>query len=39
MQTLVDNVSQLSPKVLADINQLVVETGHEVVKKKPGDAL
>jgi hypothetical protein len=32
-------VSQLSPKVLADINQLVVETGHEVVKKKPGDAL
>jgi hypothetical protein len=35
MQTLVDNVSLLSPEVLAQINQLVVETGHEVVKKKP----
>jgi hypothetical protein len=39
MQTLVDNVSLLSPKVLAEISQLIVETGHEVVKKKPGDAL
>jgi hypothetical protein len=35
MQTLIDNVSLLSPQVLADINQLVVESGHEVVKKKP----
>ncbi len=35
MQTLIDNVSLLTPQVLADINQLVVETGHEVVKKKP----
>jgi len=24
---------------LADINQVIVETGHEVVKKKPGDVL
>jgi hypothetical protein len=39
MQTLVDNVSRLSPKVLAEISQLIVETGHEVLKKKPGDAL
>ena len=39
MQTLVDNVSLLSPTVLAQISQLVVEAGHEVVKKKPGDAL
>jgi len=39
MQTLVDNVSLLSPQVLAQISQLVVETGHEVVKKNPGDAL
>jgi hypothetical protein len=35
MQTLIDNVSLLSPEVLADINQRVVETGHGVVKKKP----
>jgi len=33
MQTLVDNVSLLSPKVLGEISQLIVETGHEVVKK------
>ena len=33
MQTLVDNVSLLTPEVLAEINQLVVEVGHEVVKK------
>jgi len=35
MQTLIDNVSLLTPPVLAEINQLVVETGHGVVKKKP----
>ncbi len=39
LQTLIDNVSKLSPSVLADINQVIVEAGHEVVKKKPGDAL
>ncbi len=39
MQTLVDNVSLLTPEVLAEINQLVVEVGHEVVKKNPGDGL
>jgi hypothetical protein len=39
LQTLVDNVSLLSPQVLVEISQLVVETGHEVAKKKPGDAL
>ena len=39
MQTLVDNVSLLSAQTLASISQLVVETGHEVVKKKPGTAL
>ena len=33
MQTLVDNVTLLSPQVLAQISQLVVETGHSVVKK------
>lgn len=39
LQTLIDNVSKLKPAVLADINQVIVEAGHEVVKKKPGDAL
>ena len=39
LQTLVDNVSLLKPKVLADINQVVVEAGHDLFKKKPGDAL
>ena len=39
LQTIIDNVSKLKPKILADINQVIVEVGHEVVKKKPGDAL
>jgi len=39
LQTLIDNVSKLKPAVLADINQVIVEAGHDVVKKKPGDAL
>jgi len=33
LQTIIDNVSTLSPAVLADINQVIVEAGHEVVKK------
>ncbi len=39
LQTLIDNVSKLKPAVLANINQVVVEAGHDIVKKKPGDAL
>ena len=39
LQTLIDNVSKLKPATLAEINQVIVEAGHEVVKKKPGDAL
>lgn len=39
LQTLVDNVSQLKPEVLADINQVVVEAGHVLLKKKPCDEL
>ncbi len=39
LQTLIDNISKLTPAMLADINQVIVEAGHEVVKKKPGDAL
>lgn len=39
LQTIIDNVSKLTPAVLADINQVIVEVGHEVAKKKPGDGL
>jgi len=39
LQTIIDNVSKLSPAVLADINQVIVEAGQTVAKKKPGDAL
>ena len=38
-QTLVDNVSLLNPELLGEINQLVVESGHTVVGKKPGEPL
>jgi len=33
LQTIIDNVSKLKSKMLADINQVIVEAGHEVVKK------
>ena len=33
-QTVADNVRLLSPPLLAKINQLLVEAGHEVVGKK-----
>ena len=38
-QTLVDNVSLLTPKLLGKVNQLVVESGHTVVGKMPGEPL
>ena len=38
-QTLVDNVSLLNPKLLGKVNQLIVECGHTVVGKKPGEPL
>ena len=38
-QTLIDNVSLLTPSILRQVNDLVVETGHEVVRKKPGAPL
>ena len=38
-QTLIDNVSLLNPKLLGKVNQLVVECGHTVVGKKPGEPL
>jgi len=39
LQTVIDNISLLTPELLADINQLVVQSGHEVAGKKPGAAL
>ena len=38
-QTLVDNVSLLTPELLGEVNQLFVESGHTVVGKKPGEPL
>ena len=38
-QTLVDNVSLLTPEVHGKVNQLIVESGHTVVGKKPGKPL
>ena len=35
-QTLVDNVSLLSPELLVGVNHLIVESGHAVARKKPG---
>lgn len=34
LQTLKDNIRLLTPEVLAEINQVVVESGHKLVKKK-----
>ena len=38
-QTLKDNVSLFTPELLDKINQLVVESGHILLKKKEGEAL
>ena len=38
-QTLVDNVSLLSPGLLVGVNHLIVESGHAVARKKPGAPL
>ena len=35
-QTLVDNVSLLSPELLVGVNHLIVESGHAAAGKKPG---
>ena len=39
LQTLIDNVSKLTPAILSEINQVVVEAGHELLKKKPNEIL
>jgi len=36
LQTLKDNVSLLTPEILDQIDQLVIKTGHEWIKKKSG---
>ncbi len=38
-QTVVDNVSLLTPEVLSAVGRLVVESGHAVARKKPGAPL
>ena len=38
-QTVVDNVSLLTPELLSAVGRLVVESGHQVAKKKPGEPL
>ena len=38
-QTLKDNVTLFTPELLDKINQIVVDAGHELVKKEEGDAL
>jgi hypothetical protein len=35
LQTLKDNVRLLTPEALAQIDQLIIQAGHEVLKKKP----
>ncbi len=39
MQTLVDNVSLLTPRMLARVGKLLAASGHEVAGKKPSAAL
>ncbi len=38
-QTVVDNVSLLTPELLSAVGQLVVESGHKVARKKLGEPL
>ena len=38
-QTVVDNVSLLTPELLSAVGRLVVESGHKVAKKKLGEPL
>ena len=38
-QTVVDNVSLLTPELLSAVGRLVVESGHAVARKRPGAPL
>ncbi len=33
LQMIINNVSKITPAVLADINQVIVKVGHNVAKK------
>ena len=39
LQTIIDNVSLLSPGLLSKVSELVVRSGHKVARKKPGAPL
>ena len=39
LQTIKDNVSLFTPEILDQINQVVVKSGHQLVKKKEDEAL
>ncbi|MYB34553.1 MAG: hypothetical protein F4X92_05425 [Gammaproteobacteria bacterium] len=39
LQTVIGNVELLSPELLSEVGRLVVESGHKVAGKKPGDPL
>ena len=39
LQTIIDNVYLLTPELLSEIGRLVVESGHAVARKKPGEPL
>ncbi len=39
LQTIVGNVSLMSPELLIEVNALIVESGHAVARKKPGAPL
>jgi len=38
-QSVVDNVTLMSPELLAAVSQLIVECGHKVSNKNPGETL
>ena len=39
LQTVIDNVSLLNAELLSEISRVVVQSGHEVARKKPGETL
>ena len=39
LQTIIDNVYLLTPELVSQIGRLVVESGHAVARKKPGEPL
>lgn len=39
LQSIMDNIGLIPPELLREVSRLVVEVGHGLVKKKPGEAL